>query len=59
MPAWATITSKTLNYHRWRKIYSMTKTNLYNLSTNPALHKIIDGKLQHKEGNYTLEKARK
>jgi hypothetical protein len=37
----------------------MTKTNLYNLSTNPALHKIIDGKLQHKEGNYTLEKARK
>jgi hypothetical protein len=29
------------------------------LSTNPALQKIIDGKLQHKEGNYTLEKARK
>jgi hypothetical protein len=29
------------------------------LSTNPALQRIIDGKLQHKEGNYTLEKARK
>ena len=29
------------------------------LSTNPALQRIIDGKGQHKEGNYTLEKARK
>jgi hypothetical protein len=29
------------------------------LSTNPALQSIIDGKLQHQEGNYTLEKARK
>jgi hypothetical protein len=29
------------------------------LSTNPALQRIIDGKLQHKERNYTLEKARK
>jgi hypothetical protein len=29
------------------------------LSTNSALQRIIDGKLQHKEGNYTLEKARK
>jgi hypothetical protein len=29
------------------------------LSTNPALQRIIDGKLQHKEGNYTLEKGRK
>jgi hypothetical protein len=29
------------------------------LSINPALQRIIDGKLQHKEGNYTLEKARK
>jgi hypothetical protein len=26
---------------------------------NPALQRIIKGKLQHKEGNYTLEKARK
>jgi hypothetical protein len=29
------------------------------LSTNPALQRIIDGKHQHKEVNYTLEKARK
>jgi hypothetical protein len=29
------------------------------LSTNPALQRIIDGKHQHKEGNYTLEKAKK
>jgi hypothetical protein len=28
------------------------------LSTNLALQRIIDGKLQYKEGNYTLEKAR-
>jgi hypothetical protein len=27
------------------------------LSTNPALQWIIDGKCQHKVGNYTLEKA--
>jgi hypothetical protein len=26
------------------------------LSTNPALQRIIDGKLQHKEGNYALQK---
>jgi hypothetical protein len=29
------------------------------LSTNPAQQMIIDGKCQHKEGHYTLEKARK
>jgi hypothetical protein len=29
------------------------------LSTNPALERIIMGKHQHKDGNYTLEKARK
>jgi hypothetical protein len=29
------------------------------LSTNPALQRIIDVKHQDKEGNYTLEKARK
>jgi hypothetical protein len=28
-------------------------------STNLALQRIIDGKRQHKEGNYSLEKARK
>jgi hypothetical protein len=29
------------------------------LPTNPALHGIIRGKLQHKEVNYAVEKARK
>ena len=29
------------------------------LSMNPALQRIIKGKLQHKEGNDALEKARK
>jgi hypothetical protein len=29
------------------------------LSTNPAIQRIIKGKLQPKEGNYALEKARK
>jgi hypothetical protein len=28
------------------------------LSINTALQRIIDGKHQHKEGNYTLEKAK-
>jgi hypothetical protein len=38
---------------------SMTKPDLQNLSKNPALQSLIDGKHQHKKGNYTLEKARK
>jgi hypothetical protein len=29
------------------------------LSMNPALQRIIKGKLQHKEGNDTLEKGKK
>ena len=29
------------------------------LFTNSALQKITDGKLQHKEGKYTIEKARR
>jgi hypothetical protein len=27
------------------------------LSTNPALERILEGKLQHKEGTYTKEKT--
>jgi hypothetical protein len=30
-----------------------------NLSMNPALQRIIKVKLQHKDGNYALERARK
>jgi hypothetical protein len=32
---------------------------IYYLSTNLALQRIIKGKLQHKDRNYALEKARK
>ena len=39
-------------------LHDKTKFKQY-LSTNPALQKIIKGKLQQKEGNYALEKARK
>jgi hypothetical protein len=38
--------------------YDKTKFTQY-LSMNPALQRIIKGKLQQKEGNYALEKARK
>jgi hypothetical protein len=60
MPAQATIPSKTLNYHRRRNkiFHDKTKFTQY-LSINTALQRIIDGKYQHKEGNYTLEKAQK
>jgi hypothetical protein len=38
--------------------YDKTKFTQY-LSRNPAIQRIIKRKLQHKEGNYTIEKARK
>ena len=38
--------------------HDKTKFTQY-LSTNPALQRIIDAKHQHKEGNYTLENAKK
>jgi hypothetical protein len=47
-----TIDGKTKIFHDKNKFTQY-------LSTNPALQRIIDGKLQHKAGNYTLEKARK
>jgi hypothetical protein len=37
--------------------HDKTKCTQY-LSIHPALQRIIDGKHQHKEGNYTLEKTR-
>jgi hypothetical protein len=39
--------------------YSMKKKFTQYLYTNPAIHRIIHGKHQPIEGNYTLEKARK
>jgi hypothetical protein len=38
--------------------HDKTKFTQY-LSMNPSLQRTIKGKLQHKEGNYALEKARK
>jgi hypothetical protein len=41
------------------KIFHDKTKFTYYLSTNPTLQRIIDGKHQHKEGNYSLEKATK
>jgi hypothetical protein len=41
-----------------KEFHGKTKFTHY-LSMIPALQRIIKGKLQHKEGNSTLEKARK
>jgi hypothetical protein len=41
------------------KIFPWQTKFTQNLSTNPATQRIIDGKRQHKEENYTLGKARK
>jgi hypothetical protein len=39
--------------------YSMTKPNLHNTFHKSSPSKDNKGKLQHKEGKYALEKARK
>jgi hypothetical protein len=49
----------SINLDQENKIfYDKTKFTKY-LSINPALQRTLDGKDKHKEGNYTLEKARK
>jgi hypothetical protein len=60
MPAQATILNKpSITIDEETKVFhDKTKFTQY-LSPNPALQRIITGKLQNKEGNYTLEKARK
>ena len=41
------------------KIFHTNKTKFKQyLSTNPALQRILEGKLQHKEGNYTQDNTR-
>jgi hypothetical protein len=40
-----------------KAFHDKTKFTQYS-STNPALQRIIKGKLQHKEGNYTIEKVK-
>ena len=50
---------KTLTIDGETKVFhGKTKFTQY-LSTNPALQRIIKGKLQNKEGNYSLEKSKK
>jgi hypothetical protein len=61
MPAQATIPRKKLSITiegETKVFHDKTKFTQY-LSMNPALQRIIKGKLQHKEGNHALEKARK
>jgi hypothetical protein len=49
----------SITIDRENKIFDDKTKFTHYLSTNPALQRIIDGKHQHKEGNYTLEKAKK
>jgi hypothetical protein len=49
----------SITIDRENKIFHDKTKFIQYLSINPALQKIIDGKHQHKEGNNTLEKARK
>ena len=60
MPAQATIPAKfSITLDGETKIFhDITKFTQY-ISTNPALQRIIKRKLQQKEGNDALEKARK
>ena len=57
--SWLQYTAKLpITIDRENKIFhDKTKFTQY-LSINTALQRIIDGKHQHKEGNYALEKAR-
>ena len=48
-----TIDGETKIFHDKNKFTQYLSINL------SIIQRIIDGKLQHKEGNYTLEKARK
>jgi hypothetical protein len=60
MPTQVNISSKTLNYHIWRNQDIPGQIEIYTKSffKKTALQKIIDGKLHHKEVNYTKDKAR-
>jgi len=51
MPGQATISSK--------KVFHDKTKFIHYLSTNPALQRIIDEKLQHEEGKYTLKRKKK
>jgi hypothetical protein len=52
-------TKLSITIDRETNIFHYKNKFTHYLSTNPVLQRTINGKLQHKEGNYTLEKARK
>jgi len=58
MPAWANKHRKRLNYIDGEKEVFQDKTKFKHLSAKPGPQRIIEGKVQHNEGNYTKEKAR-
>jgi hypothetical protein len=47
----------SINKEEEKVFQDKTKFKQY-LSTNPALQRILEGKLQHKEGTYTKEMTR-
>ena len=49
----------SITIDRETKVFHDKTKFTQHLFINPALEKIIDGKHQHKERNYTLKKARK
>ena len=53
------LTTIAFNHNRWRKNHCKVKQNLNKyLSTNSALQKAIEGKLQPEEVNHTQENTR-
>jgi hypothetical protein len=60
LPVQATIPRKlSFTIDGETKVFQDKTKFTQNLSMNPALQRIIKEKLQHKEGNYAVEKARK
>ena len=58
MPTQATIPAKlSITIDGETKVFHDKNKFTQYLSTNPALQRIMNGKHQPKEGNYTLEKA--
>jgi hypothetical protein len=51
-------TKLSINIDRETRIFQCKIKFTKYLSTNPDLQRIIHRKLQHREGNYTLEEAR-
>jgi uncharacterized protein with gpF-like domain len=49
----------SITIDRETKVFHDKTKFMYYLSMNPVLQRIIKGKVQHKEGNDALEKARK